>query len=35
MTERIAAPNAHTLLTALTLDQVQVLAIPFDLPSRS
>jgi len=29
MTERTAAPNAHTLLTALSLDQVQVLAIPF------
>jgi len=29
MTERAAAPNAHTLLTALSLDQVQVLAIPF------
>jgi len=29
MTERTAAPNVHTLLTALSLDQVQVLAIPF------
>jgi len=29
MTERTAAPNAHKLLTALSLDQVQVLAIPF------
>lgn len=29
MTERTAAPNAHTLLTALSLDQAQVLAIPF------
>ena len=29
MKERTAAPNVHTLLTALSLDQVQVLAIPF------
>jgi len=29
MTERTAAPNAYMLLTALSLDQAQVLAIPF------
>jgi len=29
MIEHTAAPKAHTLLTALSLDQVQVLAIPF------